>query len=128
MTTIEERVNRLEVDMEEIKAILRATALQQQANTQAIAETRAIADINTQNIAAIGDRLDSFIYESQRVMLRLSESAARSEAAIESLIPLVQRLASNAEQDRNEFRSTTMALESMVSRLDALVNYLMRGG
>lgn len=134
MSTIEERISRLEVDMNEIKEILRATAIQQQVNTQAIAtlqvaiaDTRAIADTNARTIEALGQRIDSYIREAERVRLTLTEQSQRSAAILESLVPFVQKLTTRTDEDRSEFRTNQANVQSMISRLDALVSYLMRG-
>jgi chromosome segregation ATPase len=104
-TDLERRVTRLEADMEATQAILRELALSQvQAN----------------------QRMDSFIYEVQRLLSNHGGRLERVEAAIETLVATAQRHDREAEADRAESQAFRVEIRSLTSRLDTLVDYLMR--
>ena len=71
-------------------------------------------------------RVDSFVFESQRLFARLGERSESTTAAVDSLRESVTRIAQNAEADRTQSRATHERMDSMISRLDQLVGYLMR--
>ncbi|MBW4465063.1 MAG: hypothetical protein KME07_06440 [Pegethrix bostrychoides GSE-TBD4-15B] len=73
-------------------------------------------------------RVDSFVFESQRLFARLGERAESNTAAVDSLRESVTRLTQTAEADRTQSRATTERMDSMISRLDRLVDYLMQQG
>ncbi|WP_143467575.1 hypothetical protein [Leptolyngbya ohadii] len=87
------------------------------------------AQIRTQqNIDQMTGRIDSFVYEVQRVLTNQSDRLSRIEAAIESNADAIGRLTRNSEADRAAFRSYTERTDAMIGRLDNLVDYLMRQG
>jgi septation ring formation regulator EzrA len=108
---LEQRVTQLETSMEATQAILRQLA-ESQVRTE-------------QTVNRLSERVDSFVYEVQRVLGNQGDRLSRIEAAVETLAATAQRHDRNAEGDRAESRAFRMEMQSMVSRLDALVNYLM---
>jgi hypothetical protein len=104
-TNLDQRVTQLEADMEATQAILRQ-----------LAESQVRSD----------ERLNSFIYEVQRVLGNQGDRLSRIEAGLETLVATAQRHDRNAEADRAESRAFRLEMQSMTSRLDALVHYLMR--
>ncbi|NEQ33191.1 MAG: hypothetical protein F6K04_19700 [Leptolyngbya sp. SIO4C5] len=62
----------------------------------------------------------------KRLFTRIGGIAEKNEAAIEVLRQSVEASNQRAEEDRNESRAFRGEMQSMVSRLDALVNYLMK--
>jgi hypothetical protein len=81
---------------------------------------------NQRQLNQLSSRADSFVFEAQRLFTKIGETAERNEAAVESLAESVGRLTRNSEADRVESATFRTEMSSMVSRLDALVNYLMR--
>lgn len=137
---LEDRVSKLETDMEAIQATLAQVAQlqvqnQQQLNTlgqrvdnmsQTMDAFGRRVDAASQTVEALGRRVDSFVYEAQRLFTRIGGTAEKNEAAIDSLHDAVGRLTRNADADRNESRAFRTEMQSLTSRLDALVNYLMK--
>jgi hypothetical protein len=81
---------------------------------------------NQRQLNQLSSRVDSFVFEAQRLFTKIGETSERNEAAVESLTESVGRLTRNSEADRVESAAFRTEMSSMVSRLDALVNYLMR--
>ena len=104
MTTIDERVTKLENRMDTVEATL--------------AEIAALHK-------KTDERLDSFIRESSRLFANSGDRLNRIEAAVESLVQSVTYLSRKAEEDRAEFRAQGQRMDGMINRLDALVNYLI---
>jgi predicted nucleic acid-binding Zn-ribbon protein len=80
----------------------------------------------TERVDRLSERVDSFVYEVQRVLGNQGDRLSRIEAAVETLVATAQRHDRNAEADRAESRAFRQEMQSMTSRLDALVHYLMR--
>jgi predicted nuclease with TOPRIM domain len=104
-TNLDQRVTQLEADMEATQASLRQ-----------LAESQVRSD----------ERLNSFIYEVQRLLSNHGGRLERIESGLETLVATAQRHDRNAEADRAESRAFRLEMQSMTSRLDALVHYLMR--
>lgn len=110
-TDLENRIDRLE-------AILLQTAQLQQQNQQQLNELN-------NRLHQLTMRVDSFVFEAQRVLSNHGDRLSRVEAAIETTVASYQRLDRNAEADRAEMRAAGQRMDSMIGRLDALMNYLM---
>lgn len=110
-TDLDQRVTQLEADMEATQAILRQLA-ESQVRTE-------------QTMNRLSERVDSFVFEAQRVLGNQGDRLSRIEAAVETLAATAQRHDRNAEADRAESRAFRVEMQSMTSRLDALVHYLM---
>lgn len=110
-TNLDQRVTKLEADMEATQAILRQLA-ESQVRTE-------------QTMNRLSERVDSFVFEAQRVLGNQGDRLSRIEAAVETLAATAQRHDRNAEADRAESRAFRVEMHSMTSRLDALVHYLM---
>ena len=147
---LEERVSTLEAQMEATQAILNQTVILQQQNVEAIKQITIKQDRNSEAIAQGNERLDqmdrlqkqnieaiaeltakqkhndNLFAEVLRVMGNLGSRSNRNEAGVEALHDAVGRLTRAADADRQEMRNATNELRSMTSRLDALVNYLMK--
>jgi chromosome segregation ATPase len=108
---LERRIDRLEDTMATTQAILQQVAASQQ-TTQT-------------QLNQLSNRMDEFVFQSQRLFSRLGEMAERHDAGLDSLHDSVERLVRNSEGDRAESAAFRLEMQSMVSRLDALVNYLM---
>jgi predicted nucleic acid-binding Zn-ribbon protein len=95
--------------------------------TQNILRQLAESQMRTeQSMNRLTERVDSFVYEVQRVLGNQGDRLSRIEAAVETLVATAQRHDRNAEADRAESRAFRQEMQSMTSRLDALVHYLMR--
>ena len=68
---------------------------------------------------------ENVLTEVLRVMGNLGSRSNKNEAGVESLHDAVGRLTRAADADRQEMRAVTGRLDSMVSRLDVLVNHLI---
>jgi DNA-binding transcriptional regulator YbjK len=109
---LEQRVTKLEADMETTQAILRQ-----------LAESQVRTD---QNLDRLSQRVDSFVYEAQRLLTNQGGKLERAEAALETLAATAQRHDRELREDRQQSQESQMRMDSMISRLDALVNYLMQ--
>jgi uncharacterized coiled-coil protein SlyX len=128
VSTIDERVDNLENRMSTVEATLERIATAQAQNQEQL-------NTLTQRLDGVTQRLDSFIYESQRIARNISAKAERNEAGVETLrdatanlLRSISELRDEARADRAEFRAQNQRTDSMISRLDALVDYLMRNG
>jgi len=110
-TDLDQRVTQLEADMEATQGILRQLA-ESQVRTE-------------QTMNRLSERVDSFVYEAQRVLGNQGDRLSRIESAVETLVSTAQRHDRDAEADRAESRAFRVEMQSMTSRLDALVHYLM---
>lgn len=115
---IEERVSGLEDRMLTVEANLALVSQLQVANAQQLNSL-------TGKVDQISSRVDSFMAEAQRLFTRIGGTAEKNEAAVDSLRQSVTILARKGEEDRKVAQSTTERMDSMISRLDALVNHLM---
>lgn len=96
---------------------------------QATMQQLAQAQLRTQqNIDQLTGRIDSFVFEVQRVLTNQGDRLERIEAMVESNADAIGRLTRNSEADRVAFRSYTERTDAMIGRLDNLVDYLMRQG
>jgi len=110
-TDLDQRVTQLEADMEATQGILRQLA-ESQVRTE-------------QTMNRLSERVDSFVFEAQRVLGNQGDRLSRIESAVETLVSTAQRHDRDAEADRAESRAFRVEMQSMTSRLDALVHYLM---
>jgi len=111
-SNLDQRVTQLEADMEATQNILRQLA-ESQLRTE-------------QTVSRLSERVDSFVFEAQRVLGNQGDRLSRIESAVETLAATAQRHDRDAEADRAESRAFRVEIQSMTSRLDALVHYLMR--
>lgn len=133
MSTIEERVTNLENTMADVQATLAQVAQLQLANTQQLNQLTSDVAANTQqlnklttDVTAMDQWVKNFAFESQRLFTRIGGIAEKNEAAVDSLHQSVIRLTNNAEADRAESRERLNRMDSMISRMDTLIAYLMR--
>jgi len=125
-TDLDQRVTQLEADMEATQGILRQLA-ESQVRTE-------------QTMNRLSERVDSFVFEAQRVLGNQGDRLSRIESAVETLVSTAQRHDRNAvadraesaavrvemQADRAESQAFRVEMQSMTSRLDALVHYLLR--
>ena len=111
-SNLDQRVTQLESDMEATQNILRQLA-ESQLRTE-------------QTVSRLSERVDSFVFEAQRVLSNQGDRLSRIESAVETLAATAQRHDRNAEADRAESAAFRVEMQGMTSRLDALVHYLMR--
>jgi len=109
-TDLDQRVTQLEADMEATQGILRQLA-ESQVRTE-------------QTMNRLSERVDSFVFEAQRVLGNQGDRLSRIESAVETLVSTAQRHDRNAEADRAESAAFRVEIQSMTSRLDALLEYL----
>lgn len=106
--------------MADVQATLKQISDLQLANTQQLNKL-------TTDVTTMDQWVKNFAIESQRLFTRIGGTAEKNEVAVDSLHQSVVRLTNNAEADRIEARQDRSEIRSMVSRLDALVNHLMKG-
>ncbi len=112
--------------MEATQAILLKLAeSQEQMQHQQDRTNQAIAQLTGQ-IDQLSEKIDAFVHEFQPVLSNHDDRLSRIKAAIEANADAIGRLTRNAESDRTEMRATHQRMDSMNTRLDALVNYLMQ--
>jgi len=58
----------------------------------------------TANVSSSTDRLDSLIFESQRLFNKLGDSQARNDAALETMVNAITRLTQSQEQQWQAIR------------------------
>ena len=116
---LESRFTRLEATLERIATL-------QEANTQAISYLRASQEANTQAIsdlrasqAQLGQRLDSFIYEAQRLFTQQGSILARLDAGNESLRALMQQHDRQIQANQTETQARLNRVESRLDRVEA---------
>ena len=132
-SNLDQRVTRLEGDMEATQNILRQLAESQVRTEQSINRL-------TERVDRMSERVDSFVYEAQRVLGNQGDRLSRIESAVETLVSTAQRHDRNAvadraesaavrvemQADRAESQAFRVEMQSMTSRLDALVHYLLK--
>jgi len=118
-SNLDQRVTRLEGDMEATQNILRQLAESQVRTEQSINRL-------TERVDRMSERVDSFVFEAQRVLGNQGDRLSRIESAVETLAATAQRHDRNAEADRAESRAFRVEIQGVTSRLDTLVHYLMR--
>jgi TolA-binding protein len=99
------RVERLEVDMEDLK--------------QLVAE-------NARQISQMSGKVDEFVFQAQRLLTNNAERTSIVEGQADRHEATIQRLDRSYEaqqQAQNEFRITTNAA---LERIDRVLDYLMR--
>lgn len=109
---LEQRVERLEVDMEELKRVV------EQNNRQ-------IGEMSV-GLTRLEARIDEFVFQAQRLLTQGAERLNRIEPQLERDEAMIQRLDRNYEvqqQQLAEFRTTTNAA---LDRIDRILDYLMR--
>ena len=95
--------------------------------TQNILRQLAESQLRTeQTVSRLSERVDSFVSEAQRVLGNQGDRLSRIESAVETLAATAQRHDRNAEADRAESAAFRVEIQSLTSRLDTLVHYLMR--
>lgn len=104
-TNLEPRVTHLETDVQSILQIIQNTAQLQQQNQLQLNELNSRMHQMTM-------RIDSFVFESQRLFARLGERSERHDAAVDSLRESVSRVVGT--------------LENTNQRLGDVVDYLRR--
>ncbi|MFB2836995.1 hypothetical protein [Floridanema evergladense] len=129
--------------LDRIEAILQETAQQQQQLEQLVqqqqrqfteqqqqitqqqqqfAEQRQFAEQQHQQLVT---RMDSLVFEVQRILGGLSERQNRTEAAIETLVDAVGRLTRNGEADRAVMRETQAQIREMQAEVNQIWQYLL---
>ena len=74
----------------------------------------------TFNVGSTGIKLDSFIFESQRLFNKLGESQSRNDAAIETLLGAVTRLTQSQESQWQAIREMQIDVREMQSEVRGL--------
>lgn len=136
---IEERVARLEVDMQELKELVQSNALAIAALSQQSARTdQAIAalsqqpvrtdqtlnqlgqrvDLASQTVDRLGVRVDSFIYEAQRLFTQIGGSTAETKASVESLVAVTRVHSRHIEEMQAEVRGLQTENRRILERWD----------
>jgi uncharacterized protein YoxC len=78
-----------------------------------------VAELTT-NVKNSNNRLDSFIFESQRLFNKLGESQSRNDAAIETLLGAVTRLTQSQESQWQAIREMQIDVREMQSEVRGL--------
>ncbi len=78
-----------------------------------------VAELTT-NVKTSNNRLDSFVFESQRLFNKLGESQSRNDAAIETLLGAVTRLTQSQESQWQAIREMQIDVREMQSEVRGL--------
>ena len=78
-----------------------------------------VAELTT-NAKTSNNKLDSFIFESQRLFNKLGESQSRNDAAIETLLGAVTRLTQSQESQWQAIREMQIDVREMQSEVRGL--------
>ena len=81
--------------------------------TDRLDRIEAVLEQTVQQQQQLTTRLDSLVFETQRLFNRLGEQQSRTDAAIESLSASVARLTQNSEADRVRFRETQVEIRQI---------------
>lgn len=111
--------------LDRIEAILQQTAQQQQQimqQQQRFGQQQQQVEQQQQQLAS---RMDSLVFEVQRILGGLSERQNRTEAAIETLVDAVGRLTRNGEADRAIMRETQAQIREMQAEVNQIWQYLL---
>ncbi|MFB2895653.1 hypothetical protein ACE1CI_22330 [Aerosakkonemataceae cyanobacterium BLCC-F50] len=73
----------------------------------------------------LATRMDSLVFEVQRILGGLSERQNRTEAAIETLVDAVGRLTRNGEADRAIMRESQAQIREMQAEVNQIWQYLL---
>jgi len=79
-----------------------------------------------QTMNRLSERVDSFVYEAQRVLGNQGDRLSRIESAVETLAATAPQHDRDAEADRAESAAFRVEIRGITSRLDALLEYLKR--
>ncbi|GEM_PF-1497152 len=108
---VEERLARLEVDMQELKELVQSNALAIAALSQQSART-------DQTLNQLGQRVDSFIYEAQRLFTQIGGSTAEATASVESLVAVTRVHSRHIEEMQAEVRGLQTENRRILERWD----------
>ena len=118
---LEARFTRLEATLERIATL-------QEANTQATSDLR-VSQVRTEaGLQQLGQRLNSFIYEAQRLFTQQGFILARLDASNESLRALIQQHDLQIQANQANQVETQARLNRVESRLDRVEARLDAGG
>jgi septal ring factor EnvC (AmiA/AmiB activator) len=109
---LDQRVTKIEGDMEEVRRLLQETA-RSQATTQ-------------QQLDALGQRVDSFVFEAQRLFTQEAERLNRLEPQIERAEAIIQRLDRNYTEQQAQLAEFRLTTNAALERIDRVLDYLMR--
>ncbi|MGB3692642.1 MAG: hypothetical protein WA999_07955 [Spirulinaceae cyanobacterium] len=135
-----QRLDQVEDDLETVKLLLTSTARIVEGNNQYPNSSTDRIDRNAQQIdrnsqqidnliasqQTSQERLDSFIFHSQRLISNTAERVGYIEGNTEILQEFSQNLTRNYETQRQEFQDWKITVNTSVERIDRILDYLIR--
>ncbi|NJM28198.1 MAG: hypothetical protein HC856_08130 [Pseudanabaena sp. RU_4_16] len=77
-------------------------------------------DRMSDTVERLGERVDSFVFESQRLFNSLGEGQARVDAAVESMVDAVTRLTRNSAQQLQAIQQMQTEVREMQAEVRGL--------
>ncbi|MCL1475694.1 hypothetical protein [Argonema antarcticum] len=152
--TVEQRLNVVETDLETVRQLLvsaasyaesanrgldRLTAAQAQsqsqvdqltaAQTQTQSRVEQLVESQTQTqtqLNQLTERVEQFIFHSQRLVTQHAERLERTEGQTERLEAIVRMLNRNYEAQQSQMREFQVTTNAALERIDRVLDYLMR--
>ena len=122
---VEERVARLEVDMQELRELVQSNALAIAAlSQQSVRTDQTIAALSQQSVRTeqtlnqLGQRVDSFVYEAQRLFTQIGGLAAETKASVDSLVAVTRVHSRHIEEMQAEVRGLQTENRRILERWD----------
>lgn len=107
MATIDERVTKLESRMDAVEATLARIAV--------------INEDTDRRLNGLTQKLDNFIYESNRLRTNSFERLERIEAAIESLVGIAQANSRKGNENRADIAALSQVVQATTQNVDRVV-------
>lgn len=107
MATIDERVTKLESRMDAVEATLARIAV--------------INEDTDRRLNGLTQKLDNFIYESNRLRTNSFERLERIEAAIESLVGIARANSRKGDENRADIAALSQVVQATTQNVDRVV-------
>lgn len=95
--TTEQRFQRVERELDEVRQLLASAATYAQSANQNCNQLSGKVSETNQNVDRVSQRIDEFVFQAQRLFNQLGGKVERTEGLAESLTPIVQKLDRNFE-------------------------------
>ena len=145
--TTEQRIERVEDELEQVKRILLRTAgYAESANaglerltvrvdriadsvdslTAAQDRTQVQLDQLAERVDRMGTRIDEFVFQVQRLLTHQGERLVIVEGQNERLVGVVQMLARNYEAQQSQLQEFQLTTNAALERIDRILDYLLK--
>lgn len=131
--TLEQRLNTVETDLETVKQLLvSAASYAESANegldrlTVRIDELTTAQSQSQTQLYQLSERVEQFIFHSQRLFTQQAERLERLEGQTERLEAIIPMLNRNYEAQQAQMREFQVITNAALERMDRILDYLMR--